>query len=92
MSDSRSNCASDSITADCTVDAVIKRVPAAVAVLNQHNIDTCCGGRTPLGEAATHAHVDTDALIGILESVQRGETTPSKNTLPIAASCNCGGH
>ncbi|MEO8624323.1 MAG: DUF542 domain-containing protein [bacterium] len=92
MSDSCRNCTSAAITADCTVDAVIRKVPSAVAVLNQYNIDTCCGGRTPLGEAATLAHVDTDALISVLESVQRGETTPSTKTLPIAKSCNCGGH
>ena len=92
MSDSCSKCTSDVITADCTVDAVVKKVPAGIAVLNQYNIDTCCGGRTPLGEAAALAHVDTDALISVLESVQRGETLPVTKALPTAKSCNCGGH
>ena len=65
------------ITTECTVDAVIATTPGAVPVLNAHNIDTCCGGRKSIGEAAAHAHVDPAVLIGALQAA------PAK-------SCGCG--
>ncbi|MEO5816797.1 MAG: DUF542 domain-containing protein [Gemmatimonadaceae bacterium] len=62
------------ITTDDTVDAVIAMTPDATAVLNTFNIDTCCGGRASIGEAAAHAHVDPATVIEALQ----------------AKSCGCG--
>ena len=88
--DSRTSCETAWITTDCTVDAVIAKVPAATAILNAHNIDTCCGGRASLGDAALRAHVDPLVLIGLLaaEPHDVGPVT-SDAALPVK-SCGCG--
>ncbi len=88
--DSRTSCETAWITTDCTIDAVIAKVPAATAILNAHNIDTCCGGRASLGEAAVHAHVDPLVLIGLL-SVALHDVVPStSDSARPARTCACG--
>ena len=90
--DALTSCGTASITADCTVDAVIAKLPAATAILNAHNIDTCCGGRASLGDAAALAHVDPVALIGLLEAAAR-DVTPTSPGAPLRVkSCSCGCH
>lgn len=81
---SSNNASDNAITADSTVDAVIAKSPSALTVLNQHNIDTCCGGRASLGEAAAQAHIIPELLIGALKAAQKNDTPP-----PVK-SCNCG--
>ena len=78
------------ITTDCTVDEVIAQVPSATAILNAHNIDTCCGGRASLGEAAVRAHVDPLVLVGMLAAAPHDvvPVTPG-NSLPVK-TCGCG--
>lgn len=79
-----------SITAASTVDAVIAEVPAATAILNAHNIDTCCGGRASLGEAAAHAHVDLPALVTLLAASERAVVPAAPAVSPPAKACSCG--
>jgi iron-sulfur cluster repair protein YtfE (RIC family) len=78
------------ITSDSTVDAVISATPSAVGVLNEYLIDTCCGGRSTIGEAAAHAHVDAAVVIQALQAAQQSEPSENARALPTAKSCNCG--
>lgn len=80
------------ITAECTVEAVIARSPSAIAILNAHNIDTCCGGRATIGVAALHAHVDVSELVALLQAAPARAETSTPDAVPAAKSCNCGGH
>ena len=89
-SDSCVNCNDSSITAECTVDAVIAKAPNAASILHKFNIDTCCGGRATIGDAAARAHVDATRLLGVLAAVQRKpQSTQPAATLPVAP-CSCG--
>jgi len=88
--DSRTSCETAWITTDCTVDAVIAKVPAATAILNAHNIDTCCGGRASLGEAAVHAHVDPLVLIGMLAAAPHDVVPVTSGVSRPVKSCSCG--
>ena len=92
--DGCTTCKDDVITLDCTVDDIVARVPAALALLGEYNIDTCCGGRSSLGEAATHAHADGGAVLSDLLAVQSGATAASPKAAtpasPVAPSCGCG--
>ena len=88
--DSSTTCQTAWITTECTVDAVIARVPAATAILNAHNIDTCCGGRASLGEAAAHAHVDPLVLIGSLAAAPHDVVPVTSDISRPVTSCSCG--
>jgi iron-sulfur cluster repair protein YtfE (RIC family) len=57
------------IDATWTVDEVLRRHAAAVAVFNAFGVDVCCGGGASLGEAALHARVARDVLVEALERV-----------------------
>ena len=46
-----------------TVDEIVARVPGSFEILNTFGIDTCGGGRAMLADAATHARVDTKAVL-----------------------------
>jgi regulator of cell morphogenesis and NO signaling len=59
--------ASDDITADLTVNEIITRHPATVAVFQRHGIDSCCGGALPLAEVARKHRIDFIALLAELE-------------------------
>ncbi|MEO8336361.1 MAG: DUF542 domain-containing protein [bacterium] len=63
---------SNAISTEDTVDAIIASTPNATAVLNQFNIDTCCGGHVSIGEVAAHAHVDPSTLIDALQAKRCG--------------------
>lgn len=92
MSDatSCSNCTNSSISADCTVDATVKKSPSAQAVLDRYGIDTCCGGSASLREAALHAHLDPDVVVASLNAAPDDVTTTASRALPQATSCGCG--
>ena len=85
-----SSCADLSITPRCTVDAVIGHSPVAAAVLNGFGVDTCCGGRGSLAEAAVHARVDVEILIAALDAAERDAENRPALALPVAPSCSCG--
>ncbi len=58
----------NSITADDTVNDIIARHPATVAVFNAHGIDACCGGAVSVAEAAARDGADLAALLADLEA------------------------
>lgn len=49
-----------------TVNEVIARYPATVAVFNRFGVDSCCGGGAPLSEAAPRDGVALDSLMQAL--------------------------
>ena len=50
-----------------SVNEVIARHPATIAVFNAHGIDTCCGGALSVEEAAYEARLDPLQLLAALE-------------------------
>lgn len=78
------------ITATCTVDAVMARSPAARDILNAHNVDTCCGGADTLAAAAARAHVDAGELVALLSAAPHDVRSPSIIPPPASPSCSCG--
>ena len=47
----------------CSVNDVIARYPATIAVFNKFGLDTCCGGGAPIADAARRDGADIDALL-----------------------------
>jgi iron-sulfur cluster repair protein YtfE (RIC family) len=81
------NCDGTSVTANCTVEATIAKSPVASAVFNAFGIDTCCGGRATIEEAAARAHIPASVL---LAEIERAGMTNGRISAP--PSCGCGGH
>jgi regulator of cell morphogenesis and NO signaling len=52
-----------------TVNQVIARYPATIAVFNRFGIDTCCGGAEPIADAARRDGADLEALLTALRGV-----------------------
>jgi hypothetical protein len=55
-----------------TVNEVVRRHPATVAVFNAFGFDACCGGAHPVREAAGPHGADLGALVAALEAVAGG--------------------
>lgn len=51
------------ITPDTIVADIATAFPATIRVFQQHGIDFCCGGRTPLAKACADRGVDAEALV-----------------------------
>lgn len=60
------------IDANLTVNEVIRRHPATVAVFNDFGIDACCGGAAPLAQAAMRDGVDPVALLEAVRAAAAG--------------------
>jgi len=54
-----------------SVNEVIRRYPAAIALFNRHGIDACCGGAAPVKQAAERDGADVEALLAELEQLVR---------------------
>jgi iron-sulfur cluster repair protein YtfE (RIC family) len=83
-------CLTTSPTAECTIDAIVALKPENTSILNAFGIDTCCGGRSTLGDAAQRARVSAAVVLDAL--LIGGFTQPAKATAPSACSCGCAGH
>ena len=57
----------DEITSDMTINEIITKYPATVAVFSRHGIDSCCGGALPLAEVARKHRLDFIGLLVELE-------------------------
>ena len=59
------------VTIDPTlsINEIVHRYPVALGVLNEHGIDTCCGGAKPLEEVARRHALDLGRLRADLEDV-----------------------
>jgi iron-sulfur cluster repair protein YtfE (RIC family) len=55
------------VSADATVNEVIRAFPATVAVFHGYGIDACCGGDLPVRVAAEHHGVPLEKLLEELE-------------------------
>ena len=54
------------ISAEQTVNEVIRTHPATVGVFNRFGIDSCCGGATSIQQAAIRDGADPEALLNAL--------------------------
>jgi iron-sulfur cluster repair protein YtfE (RIC family) len=50
-----------------TVNDVVQRYPATLAIFNSLGIDTCCGGALPLATVAQRHNIPLDVLRTALE-------------------------
>src|SRR5688572_24124031 len=72
------------ITETTTVADVASTVPQSVRVFQQHGIDFCCGGRTPLGVACLQQNVPlADVLDAINASVPERAVERDWNKEPL---------
>jgi regulator of cell morphogenesis and NO signaling len=55
------------ITEHTTVGEIAAAIPSSVRVFQRHNIDFCCGGRTPLGVACRERGVSFAEVAGAVE-------------------------
>ena len=53
----------NTLSREMTVGELAATQPASVRVFEAHQIDFCCGGKTPLDEACRTRGIDTDALL-----------------------------
>jgi len=49
--------------ASLSINEIIRRVPASIAVLNEYGIDTCCGGEISLAESAKEIGVAPEDIL-----------------------------
>lgn len=56
---------------EMTVNEVIRRYPATVALFSRWGIDSCCGGGLPVAEAAQRHGVDLATVAAELERAVR---------------------
>jgi len=52
-----------------SVNEVIRRYPATVAVFNQFGIDACCGGAEAVAQAALRDGTDPAAVVAALVEI-----------------------
>jgi iron-sulfur cluster repair protein YtfE (RIC family) len=55
-----------------SVNEVIARYPATIAVFNNFGLDTCCGSGAPIADAAHRDGADLDTL---LEALRQATTS-----------------
>ena len=53
---------------ESTVAEIALDAPATIGVFQRYQIDFCCGGRIPLGEACRNRGLDVDVILGELRS------------------------
>jgi regulator of cell morphogenesis and NO signaling len=56
------------ITTESTVADIATHAPATIAVFQRHQIDFCCGGRSPLATVCAEHDIDAAALLAELEA------------------------
>ncbi|MBZ5624793.1 MAG: iron-sulfur cluster repair di-iron protein [Acidobacteriia bacterium] len=60
------------LSPELTVGEIAAQMPASVRVFEKHQIDFCCGGRIPFGEACREKGIDPGLLLGELEQAGEG--------------------
>lgn len=56
-----------------TINAIVLRQPAALTVLHQFGLDTCCGGTLALAEAAARHGLDVHEILRALDALRQPE-------------------
>jgi regulator of cell morphogenesis and NO signaling len=59
----------DQIPAEMTVNELIRAFPHTIKVFNDFGIDSCCGGSTPVRDAAKRDGADAEAVIDALANM-----------------------
>ena len=54
------------ITKDRTINDVIKEYPQSIAVFNEFQVDSCCGGGQSIEKTTMADGIDVDALLQAL--------------------------
>ncbi len=49
-----------------TINEIVARYPATIAVFNRFGMDTCCGGGVSVGQAAYRDGIDVDLVLTAL--------------------------
>jgi regulator of cell morphogenesis and NO signaling len=62
--------------AEKTVREIAIEDPSSVRVFESLGIDYCCGGKRPLSDACSHAHVDVDRVRELLAAARRDSQAP----------------
>ncbi|MBF0170365.1 MAG: DUF542 domain-containing protein [Nitrospinae bacterium] len=57
------------ITGEMTINDVIRRHPATMAVFNKYRVDSCCGGAQSVATAAAVGGADLPALLRDLNAL-----------------------
>jgi regulator of cell morphogenesis and NO signaling len=74
------------ITAETPVSEIAIADPATIKVFQQHQIDFCCGGRMPLGEACSRHGLDPAAILAELRAVGESPAPePRWETEPLSS-------
>lgn len=63
-------------TLEKTVREIALEDPSSIRVFESLGIDYCCGGKRPLSDACSHAHVDVDRVLALLEEANRASKVP----------------
>lgn len=56
-----------------SVNDLLRDHPSSIVALNALGIDTCCGGDLSLPDAARHAGVSFDRLVGDIDEALRSD-------------------
>ncbi len=69
-----------------TVGELATKRPRAIKILQQHNIDFCCGGKRHLSRVCAEAGVDVDTLLAKIDAEEARDATPVTDwsTAPLA--------
>src|ERR1043166_7320982 len=60
-----------------TVREIAVENPSSIRVFESLGIDYCCGGKRPLSEACSHAKVDFDRVLQLLEDTRIDSQAPA---------------
>ena len=63
-------------TVDKTVREIALENPSSIRVFESLGIDYCCGGKIPLRDACSHAHVDFARVVELLEQASHESIEP----------------
>jgi len=63
-------------TIEKTVREIALENPSSIRVFESLGIDYCCGGKRPLSDACSHANVDFDRVLKLLEEANRDSQAP----------------
>jgi len=59
------------ITADMTLNDVIRKYPGTIGVFNRYNVDSCCGGARSIRATAAEDKVDVEEFINSLKEAAK---------------------
>lgn len=60
------------VTAEMTINDVVKKYPATMKVFNQYNVDSCCGGAQSIKAAAELNGANLGKLMADLNTAASG--------------------